>query len=82
MTIIIQLIVLAFAFIQAEKLVLRNDPQVSTTTEFSDYSSNTQKYSLVNSELEALVKFEIINDEGPTTSWKNIDEKYGRVRAF
>ena len=37
---------------------------------------------MVNSELDAVVKFEIIDDEGPTTSWANIDEKYGRVRAF
>ena len=49
---------------------------------YSDYATDTKKHNIRESELDALIKFEIMDDNGPTQSWDAIDEKYGRVRAY
>ena len=45
-SIFLSLVVLAFAFVSAEQLILRRDPSVSTTTEYSRYVAETQKFNL------------------------------------
>ena len=49
---------------------------------YSNYATDTQKFNIKGSELDAIIKFEIMDDNGPTQSWEAIDEKYGRVRAY
>jgi len=41
-----------------------------------------EKNNLFDYELDAMIKFEIISDGEPSKSWADIEEKYGRVRAF
>ena len=45
-SILVSLLVLVFAFVSAEQLILRRDPNISTTAEYSNYASDTQKFNL------------------------------------
>ena len=61
---------------------MRENPNVSNAEEFSNYSTDSEKFNLGNSELDVIIKFEIISDGSNTRSWESIDEKYGRVSAY
>ena len=80
-----KIVVTFFMITNAERLFLRLHPTVSTTEEFTNYETDTKQYNIANSELDALVKLEILDRPGGsigTRSWESLDEKYGRIVAF
>ena len=63
----------------------RASPNVTTTVKYHNYEHDDTVYNIANSELDALVKLEILDrPDGTkgTRSWESLDEKYGRIVAF
>ena len=49
------IVVLAYAAVQSEQLVLRNGPSITNTIEEVDYATDTKKLDLAGSDLEAVI---------------------------
>ena len=55
LSIIAGIVVLAYAAVQSEQLVLRNGPFITNTIEEVDYATDTKKLDLAGSDLEAVI---------------------------
>ena len=84
LSLISKIVVTFFMLTNAQRMFWKLNPVVSRTESFSDYDTDTAAYNIAGSELDALVKFEVLDRDGTigTRSWESLDEKYGRIEAF
>ena len=82
LSILASLLILAYALVQLEMLISRSNASVSVTGEFEDYASADDSYSLEESELGVLLRFQMVSEDGTIKTLDDIDPKYGRVAAF
>ena len=80
-SVITYLIVMAFAAVQWQQLISLNDPNITQTVEFVNYATDTSKYNMKEQELDAVIKFEVMQP-GRTNSWEVLTERYGRIVAY
>ena len=80
-SVITYLIVMAFAAVQWQQLISLNDPNITQTVEFVNYATDTNKYNMREQELDAVIKFEVMQP-GRTNSWEVLTERYGRIVAY
>ena len=82
LTILVYALVATYTVLKANQLVLRDNPNVTSTTEFVNYETDTTTYNLEQNNLEAVIRFEMLQPNGETWSWENLDERFGRFVAY
>lgn len=82
LTILTYTIVLAYTYIKANQMIVRDNPNVTSTTEFTNYETDDELYNLEQNETEAVIRFEMMQENGETWSWDKLDDRFGRVIAY
>ena len=77
------ILVLAFAVVQAEQLLLRTDPAISQTTEFVNYAHSNDQIAMDEQMIDLVLKLQIMKDGAKTRSFDKLaDERFGRIIAY
>lgn len=81
-TLLTYCVVLAYTLTKITQLIQRTNPNVATTTEFVNYETDLTRYNLEENNLEAVIRFEMMQPDGTTKYFEHLDDKYGRLVAF